>query len=149
MKRNFYITGLTAATAASLMAGGAIAATRTDLYQENTGQIAQRNASIAASGSTSMAHARHSQALGLDSESRLFLLDRKTDSGVRSHRYQQTFRGVPIFGEHVIVNEDEAGNIRTLFGRKVDGLASEISSAKTQLNATRALQIGKTASLGK
>jgi vibriolysin len=148
MKRNLYITGLTAATAASLMAGGAIAATRTDLYQENAGQIAQRNASIASSGSTSMVHARHSQALGLDSESRLFLLDRKTDRGVRSHRYQQTFRGVPIFGENVIVNEDEAGNIRTLFGRKVEGLASEIPSTKAQLNAARALQIGKTASLG-
>ena len=61
-----------------------------------------------------MAHRRHELALGLDGESRLPLLDRKTDPGVRNQRYQQTFRGLPVFGEHVVVNEDESGNVRTL-----------------------------------
>jgi vibriolysin len=139
---------LAAATALALFATGASAAGRTDLNLVDTSRVAKSNAAIAASGAVGMAHSRHAQALGLDSESRLFLLDRKTDLGVRNHRYQQTFRGLPIFGEHVIVNEDESGNIRTLFGQKVTGLASEIPAGKPRLSSTRALAIGKSAALG-
>ncbi len=139
---------LAAATALALFATGASAAGRTDLNLEDMSRVAKSNAAIAASGAVDMAHARHAQALGLDSESRLFLLDRKSDRGVRNHRYQQTFRGLPIFGEHVIVNEDENGNIRTLFGQKVSGLASEIPAGKPRLSGTRALAIGKSAALG-
>ena len=139
---------LAAATALALFATGASAAGRTDLNLQDMSRVAKSNAAIAASGAVDMVHARHAQALGLDSESRLFLLDRKTDRGVRNHRYQQTFRGLPIFGEHVIVNEDESGNIRTLFGQKVSGLASEIPAGKPRLSSTRALAIGKSAALG-
>ena len=139
---------LAAATALALFATGASAAGRTDLNLQDMSRVAKSNAAIAASGAVDMVHARHAQALGLDSESRLFLLDRKTDRGVRNHRYQQTFRGLPIFGEHVIVNEDESGNIRTLFGQKVSGLASEIPAGKPRLSSNRALAIGKSAALG-
>ena len=117
MNRYRQLNVLAAATALALFATGASAAGRTDLNLEDMSRVAKSNAAIAASGAVDMAHARHAQALGLDSESRLFLLDRKTDRGVRNHRYQQTFRGLPIFGEHVIVNEDENGNLRSLFGR--------------------------------
>ena len=139
---------LAAATALALFATGASAAGRTDLNREDMGRVAKSNATIAASGAVGMAHARHAQALGLDGESRLFLLDRKADRGVRNHRYQQTFRGLPIFGEHVIVNEDESGNVRSLFGQKVTGLASEIPAGKPRLSSVRALAIGKSAALG-
>jgi Zn-dependent metalloprotease len=62
--------------------------------------------------------------LGLDGNSSLNVLATSTDSnGTRHYRYQQTFRGVPIFGEHVIVSEDKGGNLRNLFGRSVAGLA--------------------------
>lgn len=107
----------------------------------------QSNAAIARSGAVDMVHSRHEQALGLDADSRLMLLDRKTDLGVRNHRYQQTFKGVPILGEHVIVNEDESGNIRSLFGQKVTGLANEIAAGRPRLSASRALAIGKSAGL--
>ena len=148
MNRYRQLNVLAAATALALFATGASAAGRTDLNLVDTSRVAKSNAAIAASGAVGMAHSRHAQALGLDSESRLFLLDRKTDLGVRNHRYQQTFRGLPIFGEHVIVNEDESGNIRTLFGQKVTGLASEIPAGKPRLSSTRALAIGKSAALG-
>ena len=148
MNRYRQLNVLAAATALALFATGASAAGRTDLNLVDTSRVAKSNAAIAASGAVGMAHSRHAQALGLDSESRLFLLDRKTDRGVRNHRYQQTFRGLPIFGEHVIVNEDESGNIRTLFGQKVTGLASEIPAGKPRLSSTRALAIGKSAALG-
>jgi vibriolysin len=139
---------LAAATALALFATGASAAGRTDLHREDVARIKQNNAAIAKSGVVDMVHSRHEQALGLDAESRLFLLDRKTDLGVRNHRYQQMFRGLRIFGEHVVVNEDESGNVRSLFGQKVTGLASEIPAGRPRLSASRALAIGKSAGLG-
>ncbi|NOT87918.1 MAG: peptidase M4 family protein [Lysobacter sp.] len=139
---------LAVATATILVAGGASAAVRTDLQQDDLARVKQSNTVIAASGAADMVHSRHEQALGLDADSRLFLIDRKTSQGVRNHRYQQTFRGLPIFGEHVIVNEDESGNISTLFGRKVDGLAREIPAGKPRLSSNSALAIGKAAGLG-
>ncbi len=148
MRRHFRSTTLAVATAAILVAGGASAAVRTDLHQDNLARVKNSNAAIAASGAADTVHARHAQALGLDGESRLFLLDRKTDLGVRNHRYQQTFRGLPIFGEHIVVNEDADGNVKTLFGRKIDGLASEIPAGKPRLGSQRALAIGKSAGLG-
>jgi vibriolysin len=139
---------LAVATALALISTGASAAGRADLHREDMTRIKQNNAAIAASGAVSMAHSRHEQALGLDADSRLFLLDRKTSNGVRNTRYQQTFRGLPIFGEHVVVSEDEAGNVRTLFGQKATGLASEIAPGPARLSSNRALAIGKSAGLG-
>ena len=141
-------TALAIASVLALYAFGADAASRNDLYQQDLSAIKQSNATLAASGSAGMIHTRHEQALGLDADSRLFLLDRKTDLGVRNHRYQQTFRGLPIFGEHVVVNEDENGNIRTLFGRKVSGLDREIPATKPRLRSNSALAMGKAAGLG-
>ncbi|MEQ1513362.1 MAG: M4 family metallopeptidase [Lysobacteraceae bacterium] len=125
-----------------------VAAVRTDLHQQDSTRIAQQNAAAVKTGMVSMVHTRHEQALGLDADSRLFLLDRENSQGVRNHRYQQTFRGLPIFGEHVVVNEDESGNIRSLFGQKVEGLASEISVGKPRISSNNALTIGKSAGLG-
>ena len=139
---------LAIATATILVAGGASAAVRTDLHLGDLARVKQSNAAIVATGAATMVHTRHEQALGLDADSRLQLIDRKTDLGVRNHRYQQTFRGLPIFGEHVVVNEDDSGNVSTLFGRKVDGLASEIPAAKPRLSASRALTLAKAAGLG-
>ncbi len=142
------MNALAAATALALVATGASAAGRTDLHREDMVRIKQNNAAIAKSGTVDMDHSRHAQALGLDADSRLLLLDRKTDRGVRNHRYQQTFRGLPIFGEHVVVNEDASGNVSTLFGQKVTGLAAEIPAGRPRLSSNRALAIGKSAGLG-
>ncbi len=139
---------LAAATAMAMFATGASAAGRADLHREDMARVKQSNAAIAASGAVSMAHSRHEQALGLDADSRLFLIDRKTSNGVRNTRYQQTFRGLPIFGEHVVVREDEAGNVRTLFGQKLTGLASEIPAGRVRVSSNSALTIAKSAGLG-
>ncbi|TXH77291.1 MAG: peptidase M4 family protein [Lysobacteraceae bacterium] len=132
----------------ALAAGSVSAAGLTDLQVQSVGRIQQKSAAIAATGAVEMNHARHAQALGLDADSRLFLLDRSTSMGVRNHRYQQTFRGLPVFGEHVIVNEDDSGNIVTVFGRKATDLAAEIPAGRTRLNSARAMAIGKSAGLG-
>jgi vibriolysin len=148
VNRYLHLSVLSVATAVALSAGGASAATRTDLHREDLAGVSQASAKIAVAGTAATNHARHAKALGLDSESRLFLLSRKTEGSVRHHRYQQTFRGLPVFGEHVVVSEDAAGNVRTLFGQKVGGLAFEIPNRPVRLNGNRALRIAKTAGLG-
>ena len=59
---------------------------------------------VSANGVPSMAHTRHERLLNMDSESRLLLSRRHSDFGKRNTRYEQTFRGLPIFGENVIVS---------------------------------------------
>nr|WP_255595725.1 M4 family metallopeptidase [Lysobacter sp. BMK333-48F3] len=70
-------------------------------------------------------------------------------NGARNYRYQQTFRGVPVFGEHVVVSEDAQGNVRTLFGRSVEGLAAELPATAPKLSSAQALSVAKSAVLGK
>ena len=148
MNRYRHLNTLTVATAMALFATGASAANRADLHREDMGQIKRANAAIAASGTADTAHTRHERALGLDADTRLFMIDRKSSAGVRNTRYQQTFRGIPVYGEGIVVSEDAAGNLRTLFGQKVTDLASQIPAGRTRLNASAALQIGKSAGLG-
>ena len=136
---------LFAATTLALVAGGVSAADRVDLQKLNVGQLKKQNA---ASSIATMAHERHAQLLGMDSESRLVLKARHADYGVRNTRYQQTYRGVPVFGEQVIVSEDGSGEVRAQFGQKVEGLASEIGSVQGKLGSAQALAIGKRAGVG-
>jgi len=134
---------LALACAAVLSAPDAGAAARTDLHGlDLAAKAAVATANVGAE------HARHARMLGLDADSRLLLVARKSSLGVRSHRYVQTFRGLPVFGEGIVVGEDAAGNVRTLFGQKVDGLAAEIPAGRPRLSAGRALSIAKSAGLG-
>ncbi|MGV8931857.1 MAG: M4 family metallopeptidase [Luteimonas sp.] len=131
------------------MAMSAQAATRVDLQNRDVTQLNQQYNTLAArTGVATMAHKRHAQLLQLDPQSQLVLKTRNSDLGVRNTRYQQTFRGVPIFGEQVIVSEDAAGNVRALSGRMVGELASELPAATARLRAAQALAIGKRAGLG-
>ena len=57
-----------------------------------------------------MAHSRHEQFIGADADSRLLMKAKRADHGVRNYRYTQTWRGIPVFGEGVVVSEDDAGN---------------------------------------
>ena len=149
MNRNLNRQALVAATSLALFASGALAANKVDLHRQDLGKIKQQyKAATAGSGVAAMAHTRHEQLLRLDAESRLLLLSRHVDFGVRNSRYQQTFRGIPVFGEHVIVSEDARGNARALFGRKTTGLAREIGSTTPAFGQAQALAIGKRAALG-
>ena len=148
MNQYRHLNVLAAATALAIVATTASAAERSDLNRADVARIAQANASIAKAGLADTAHGRHERALGLDADSKLYLLSRNDSLGVHSTRYQQTFRGLPIFGEQVVVNEDASGNIRTLFGQKVSGLASEIPAGKPRLGPSLALALGKSAGLG-
>ncbi|MFO1474570.1 MAG: M4 family metallopeptidase [Lysobacterales bacterium] len=132
------------------LAPAAMAAGRQDLHTANLSQLqAHYNSLVAAKGVPAMAHSRHEQLIGADADTRLVLIGRYSDHGVRNTRYQQTFRGIPVFGESIVVSEDaSSGKLRTLFGRQVTGLASEISTAPSRVFKGQALAIAKQAALG-
>jgi Zn-dependent metalloprotease len=150
MNRTLSFKALAAATTLALCASGAMAADRVDLHGQDLASLKQQYRSLTArSGVAAMAHARHAQLIRLDRESNLLLKKRHTDHGVRNTRYQQTFRGVPVWGESVIVSEGADGSVRALFGRKVTGLARDIHSTRAGLSSAQALAIGKRVGLGR
>ena len=80
----------------------------------------------------------------------LHVLATTTDSnGTRHYRYQQTFRGVPVFGEHVIVSEDKARQrCATCSAVRSTGLAGELPTAPPKVTKGQALSIAKTRGAG-
>ena len=139
---------LAAATALLLAGTTAHAAARTDLHQADLAQV-NHQYRLATQGMASVKpEQRHAELVGLDSESRLTVLTHRTDKdGTNHYRYQQTFRGIPIFGEQIIVSEGR-GIVRNLFGRKVDGLAAQLPRNAALMAKTRAFDLGKQAALG-
>ncbi len=144
--RLFAITPLAFACAAL----SAQAATKVDLHRENIAQLnAGPSASVAAVGVLKQPEQRHAQLLTLGAESTLRPLKSHTlPNGVRNYRYQQQFRGLPVYGAQVVVSEDANGRVRTLFGQKIEGLERELSSAKPKLTASQALSRAKSVNLG-
>ena len=126
------------------------AATRVDLHSQNVDLLnSQYKLAAIAAGAPTKAKDRHAEMLGLDSESDLQVLTSSRDKdGTNHYRYQQTFRGVPIWGEQVIVSEDKNGNVRNLFGRMVGGLASELPTGASLMPKSNALSLAKTVALG-
>jgi Zn-dependent metalloprotease len=137
------------AAIALLVACGAQAATRSDLHRADVAKLNhQYQLATQGLGVAAQAQERHAEMLGLDADSRLQVLNHRQDrEGTQYYRYQQTFRGLPIFGEQVVVSERE-GVVRNLFGRKVSGLAAELPQNAASIGKTRALQLAKSASLG-
>ncbi|MFC6840153.1 M4 family metallopeptidase [Xanthomonas theicola] len=140
----------------ALAATSATAAERVDLHSKHLGTLntQYKTATTSLGGVPAAAAVRHAEVVGLDAESALTLLTSSTDSDGTVHsRYQQTFRGVPVWGEQVIVSERSDGSVRSLFGHSVAGLARELpatatAAAATLLPASRALEVAKRAALG-
>ena len=147
--RHRYLVALTP-LAFALTAMSAQAATRVELHSLDVAQVnhqySMASASVGAPASLSL---KHAELLGLDANSSLQTLAVSHDSnGAVHYRYQQTFRGIPIFGEHVIVSQDKTGKVTSLFGRSVQGLAGELSGAAPKVAKLQALSIAKASALG-
>jgi len=140
---------LAVATAMFLAGSAAEAATQADLHRTDLAQLNQQyRLATQVVGVSKLASERHAEALGFDNESKLQVLTHREDrKGTHYYRYQQTFRGVPIWGKQVVVSERD-GIVRNLFGRKISGLASELPQNAALIGKTRALQVGKDAALG-
>ncbi|QQQ03550.1 M4 family metallopeptidase [Lysobacter enzymogenes] len=149
MNRN--VSALSLALSLALAAGAAGAAQRVDLHGVDVAKLNQQYQAVAAkSGAAAKANVRHAELIALDADSALTQLKSSVDAdGSRNYRYQQTFRGIPVFGEHVVVREDAKGNVRALFGRSVAGLAAELPSQKAKFDGAQALSVAKAAGMGK
>ncbi len=141
--------GAATAVALSMVAGSVFAADRVDLHGLNIQQVnAQYKGAVTGIGGAAKTSDRHAEMLGLESGSSLReLRNNRNADGTVHYRYEQTFRGIPVFGEHVLVSENN-GAVRTLFGRTVTGLAGELSATSPRLTMDQALAIGKRAGLG-
>ncbi|TQD41744.1 M4 family metallopeptidase, partial [Marilutibacter aestuarii] len=153
MKGNHHGRGRTLAMttlALTLSIATAQAAERVDLHALDLEQLNQQySAASATLGTPARAIDRHAELVGLEQDSGLRLLRAHTDrDGSRHYRYQQTFQGLPVFGENVIVSEKPDGTVESLFGQMVGGLASEVSVASARLNESRAIALAKRAALG-
>jgi vibriolysin len=134
----------------ALLAMSAQAAVRVDLHALNVTQVSHQYA-LASTGLSAAVSTRqrHAEMLGLDANSTLQPLAATRDAnGTMHYRYQQLFRGLPIFGENVIVTQERSGKLRNLFGRAVNGLASELPATVARFGKTQALSSARIAALG-
>jgi Zn-dependent metalloprotease len=82
-------------------------------------------------------------ALGLNQDTTLQLLRRNGDRSLTHFRYLLVYRGVPVWGEHIIVTEDAGRNIVRLHGNAITGIEKEISSVVPAFTAPEALSMMK------
>jgi len=136
--------------AIACMAMSAQAANRVDLHRQDIARINSQYATAStAVGVSKQANVRHAEMLGLGADSALTLLKTHTSkNGLKTSRYEQTFRGVAIYGEQVVVSEDKNGRVHALFGRKIEGLERELPAVAPKVTGAQALATAKRATLG-
>ncbi len=137
--------------ALALAAASAQAATRVDLQKQDVAAINSQYAHASmAIGVSKQANLRHAEMLSLGADSALSVLKaREVENGVRNYRYAQTWNGIPVYGEQIVVSEDANGQVRAMFGRKVTGLDSELpATIAPKLTSAQALATAKRATLG-
>lgn len=140
---------LGAAILFALAASGAEAANRVDLHQRNVNQLRQQYQSVTAQkGVATMANRRHAQFMNAGAQDTLLMRAARQDRGVRNYRYDQAWRGIPIFGQGIAVSEDGAGNVRGMFGNLVSGLDADITSTTPKFGKAAALVAAKRIALG-
>jgi vibriolysin len=121
-KHSFRLHALATATALVLgTAGVAQAASRADLQQKDVVAINKQYQAVTKKmGAAAKVNDRHAEMLSMNADNALQTLNAKSDKdGKRHYRYQQTFRGIPVFGEQVIVSENADGSVRKMFGNMV------------------------------
>jgi Zn-dependent metalloprotease len=65
------------------------------------------------------------------------------DSGKTYTRMQQTFRGLKVYGEHVVQSEGENGFAESLGGAVYRGLESDLDGVQAKISPRKALAIAK------
>ena len=133
----------------ALLCANAAAVERIDLHRTDLDALnRQYQAAVGRAGAAALPAQRHAELLGLDADASLVKLKEKFDrNGTRHYRYQQTYRGLPIFGHQVAVSE-RSGEVRSVFGWQVEGLARELPSVTPSLSSSQALTLGKHYGMG-
>ncbi|WP_432473506.1 M4 family metallopeptidase [Amphritea sp. HPY] len=83
-------------------------------------------------------------AFGLAQHETLALAKEKTDQQGFSHsRYQQTYMGVPVWGEAVVISRDQSGRTINVHGRLIRNLTDGITNTTPSLKQSDALNAMK------
>lgn len=82
-------------------------------------------------------------ALSLSQDHTLQLLTTINEGEKKHSRYRMMFRGIPVWGEHVIVSEDSKTRSIELHGRTVVGIAQELTATTASFSAATALEMMK------
>lgn len=83
-------------------------------------------------------------AFGLSGQEELAVATARVDQrGVSHTRYRQKFRGVPVWGEAVVISRTRLGNVRHVHGRLVRNLARDLADTTPDLTADDALNAMK------
>jgi len=134
----------------AMAAVSAQAAERVDLHQLDAVRVnSSYQAVIRGAGAAGSANERHAEMIGADADSKLQTLAVTQDpNGTRHYRYQQTFRGMPVWGEHVVISENADGSARQFFGRLLNDLGTDLVGKTAQISASDALSIARNSALG-
>lgn len=75
-------------------------------------------------------------ALGLQPDNGVTELRRSLGPDGTEHvRYQQTFKGVPVWGKQIVVHRDSGGNIRSINGQLVQDIGAHVSGTRGRVSA--------------
>lgn len=138
-----------AISAALFVGGSSQAASSVELHSKDIAQFNRHHTSATTSGGkTRRAQDRHSEMLEIDAESQITELSTALDpDGTRHYRYQQTFRGIPVWGGQLTVSENRNRYVTRLFGRRTDKLAGDLRRGAPKLAKGNAFAIGRRAAL--
>src|SRR3546814_14125771 len=90
-------------------------------------------------GVSNRANRRHAELLSLGADSALTIVKaRDIEDGARHYRYQQTYRGIPVYGAQIVLSENANGQVRAIFGRQGPGLAAEVPRVPPRVTDARA-----------
>ncbi len=78
---------------------------------------------------------------GLSAEEGFQLLRQRTDfNGVTHYRYQQTYKGIPVWGMQTIISKGRSNKVKTLHGSFVKGSPGDVGSIPAKLDPQGALR---------
>jgi Zn-dependent metalloprotease len=78
---------------------------------------------------------------GLSPDEGFQLLRKRTDfNGETHYRYQQTFKGIPVWGMQTIISRGPGNKVKKLHGNLVQGIADDIAGIPASLDPSGALK---------
>ncbi len=83
-------------------------------------------------------------ALGLSGEEDFVLIRQRTDFNRNTHsRFQQTYKGVPLWGYQTVVSRGASDEVTGLHGNMIQGIPNDLESVPSSLNPAGALNTMK------
>ncbi len=119
-----------------LLSSSLWAAKKVDFYLANAADYIRLLNENPGGASGEMGHV-----FGLTSEEDFKLLSQRTDfNGVTHYRYQQLYKGIPVWGIQTVVSRDSANRVVRLHGCVVKGIPNDVKEIPASLDASGALR---------